>query len=506
MKAVRSKTLIAALLVYSALSACSADAGPGEEAAGGTGGTAGAGGEAGSGAGGTGGNAGEGGTGGTGAGGSGGTGGTGGTVEPEPGAAQLFQPLSRRVILVDTRNPETGACGTFAPVEGTNRRLVIDLDDCALPDGVPAEAVGLVGSVSIATASADTFDVRVQASDAAVPGAPNTVSPLTTATHGFITQLGADNAFAVDVEGSATADVLVEISAALVPAGSGGDYVHLLDVPERWFSSHPHDTYCGFRETWGNIEKAFRYPVVGIDQGATGMLGNVHVGPAVWRDERATFFMGPAEAADAGNLLPRWSSTPPGGHFPWSYTSFFMTGASPAGEVEVRGTSDAGTGDTGLEPWVDAVAFLSPNEGLVYRPLDQPLEFDPVVSVSDEDVRFATGIPGAVAVVGTLVFDLPFWNTDPSGAPYRWYFIYTGKDADDFPAGPARCLDDRDWMTAAVNQNGRTSTQFVSALDANGAFTMRHYSVVSGLTDPNTDPALFELTAKVRIDGVLTAP
>lgn len=468
---------------------------------GGSGGSIGAGGGGGSGgSGGTG----DGGSGGTGDGGSGGTegtGGTGGSTPPATGEPTLFRP-NAPMVLVDTTGEQPGRCGSFETIEGANRRLVVDLDDCTLDDGTPATLVGVVGSVTVRTTSTDTFDVRVGPAGGPA-GAIHTVGPLQSATHGFITMLGDGHTLKVEVSGNASADVILEMSAALVPATDGGDYVHLLDRPERWFSANPNDAGCGFRAVWTTLEQVHHASVIRFAEGATGMLGTVHLGPHVWRDTPVTFHMGPAGAT--GDGLNRWVSTPTDAHFPWTWSSLFLSGASPAQELELRASSDGSPWDVGPEPWVDAVGWLSPARGLVYRPLEVPLEFGPVVTVNEEDVRFETGIPEAVGVVGSLTFDLPQWTTDPSQPPYRWYHVMVASSVDQFPSPLGGCIEDFDWMTAALHQNGRVTTQFISRTDERAGFTMRHYAFVSGLTT-QVPERLFEVTARVRIDGVLTRP
>ncbi|AKU91185.1 hypothetical protein [Vulgatibacter incomptus] len=432
-----------------------------------------------------------------------GTGGTGGVTPPRPGRAMLIRPTSR-LVLVDTADPQASRCGAFDRIEGDKRRLVVDLDDCSL-DGAAPMAAGVIGSVTVRTASTDTFDVRVQPSGGA-PGPILTVGPLHSNTHGFITMVGDDRAFTVEVSGRASADVLVEMSAALVPEPDGGQYVHLLDRPERWFSANPNDAQCGFRNVWPKLESVHWVPVVRGGEGATGMFGAVHLGPHEWRDAPITFHMGPAGEGDDVNTLSRWVSTPTDAHFPWTWTSFFATGASAAQEIELRASSEAiNPWELGPEPWVDAVGWLSPRAGLVYRPLDVPLEFDPVVTVTDQDVRFETGIPEAKGVVGSLVFDIPEWSTDPSQPPYRWFHVMVADKAASIPTALGGCIEDFDWMTAALHQNGRVTTQFVSRTDDLARFVMRHYTYVSGLTHP-VDESLFDVTVRVRIDGVLTNP
>ncbi|WP_373044432.1 hypothetical protein [Vulgatibacter sp.] len=484
-KRMHTAGLVAATLLLCAAAGCGAadgdttseNAGPiGGGGAGGQGGAGGAGGSGGSG----------------GAGGAGGAGGSGGSQQqPVQGAPLVFR-STERLVLVDTADAQASLCGTFAQVSGTSRQLVVDLDACGA--AIPAEAVGLVGSVTVDTTSTETIEVQVQASGAAVAGAGNVVGPLQTATHGFLTQVGSDRAFVVDVGGSDAAHVRVEMSAALVPEDAGGDYVHLLDQPLRWYAANPNDD--GFRDVWPTTDSVLRYPVAGADEGATGMFGAVHLGPGVWRDERVGFHMGAAQPASAGNVLPRWSSVPVDGHFPWRYSSFFATGASAAQEIEMR--ASAATYDTGIEPWVDVVGYFSATPGLVYRPLDRPLAFAPDIHVNDEDVRFDTGFTDVEGVVGTLTFDLPSWPYDERN---RWFFVMAGANAETFGGALGGGLEGPDWMTAGLNQNGRVTVRFTTRTEA-GRFVMRHYAYVAG--GSSEDPSYHEVTVQVRIDGVLT--
>lgn len=438
--------------------------------------------------------------------GGGGQGGSGGTppATPELGAPLLFHPTSR-VVLVDTTSPTAGACGAFPRIEGGMRRLVVDLDDCALGAGAPANAVGVVGSVTVRTASTDAIDIHVEATDAAVPGPRYTVGPLQSSSHGFITRLGAaDRAFAIEASGAAALDVTVEISAYLVPAAPGGQYVHLLDRPERWYASNPNDV--GYREPWSTLETVLRYQVLGAEEGATGMFGAVHLGPGVWRDEPCSFYMGPAEPAGADNRLVRWATAPGDTHFPWRHTSFFMVGASAGHKVEMRSSAEGGAPwDTGIEPWIDAVGWLSPKAdgGLVVRPLDVPVEVsDPVVTNNGDDVRFSTGIAEARGVMGTLVFDLPHWPYDEA---YRYFNVMVGATQDVFPGALPGGLEGADFTTVQLNQNGRVTAFFVTRTDAEGAFVMRHYAYASG-GSTGAPASLSAVSVRLRVDAVLTAP
>ncbi|MDI1476881.1 hypothetical protein [Polyangium sp. y55x31] len=443
-----------------------------------------------------------GGTGGAGVGGTGGGNGGGGagggpSTPPELGAPLVFRETAP-AVLVDTMNPAGAKCGVFPPIQGNSRRIVVNLADCDL-GAATADVVGVIGSVTVRTTSLDDIDVRVEPSDAAISGAPHTVGPLVSATHGFVVMRGADGAFVVEVPGTASADVLVELGAFLVPKAAGGHYVHLLDQPVRFYAANPNDD--GWKDPWPTLGTVHRYPVLGADQGATGMFGAVHLGPGVWRDAPVTFHMGPVQPAGAGNDLTRWASAPADSHFPWRYTSLFMVGAE-GGEVELRSSSETEPGtESGIEPWIDAVGFLSPSaaDGLVYRPLEKPLETpEPVITHNDEDQRFTTGLPEAVGVVGTLVFDLPPFET-PQG--YRWFHVMVGATADTFPGALGGGLEGPDWMTAELNQNGKVTTRFVTRTDAEGAFVMRHYAYTSGGAS-----GVFGVPVTVRIEGALTKP
>ena len=436
----------------------------------------------------------------TGSGGSGGqnTGGSTGNP-PVPGAPLLFQPTSR-IVLVDTASP--ASCGAFPRIEGSARRLVIDLDQCDLGAQAPAGAVGVVGSVTVRTDAPEAFEVRVEPTDADVPGPAYTVGPLQTTSHGFITMLGAaDRAFAVEASSSASLDVIVEISGFLVPADAGGQYVHLLDRPERWYASNPNDV--GYRDPWSQMGTVLRYPVLGAQEGATGMFGAVHLGPGVWREELCSFHMGPAGSESA---LVRWSTTPADTHFPWRHTSFFMVGAGVGDEIEMRASADGVLPwDSGIEPWIDAVGWLSPKAagGLVYRPLGRPLQVnDPVVTNNGDDVRFTTGLSEARGVVGTLDFDLPYWPYDQA---YRYFTVMVGASAAVFPGALPGGLEGADFTTVQLNQNGHVTASFISRTDAEGAFVMRHYSYASG-GSTGAPASLSAVSVRLRVDAVLTAP
>ncbi|MDI1431799.1 hypothetical protein [Polyangium sorediatum] len=439
--------------------------------------------------------AGSGGIGGAGGGNGGGGAGGGPPTPPALGAPLVFREAAP-VVLVDTTNPAGAQCGVVSPIQGNSRRIVVNIDDCGLGSAA-ADVVGVIGSVMVHTTSTESIDVRVEPSDAATPGAPHTVGPLVSATHGFVVMRGADGAFAVEVPGSASAHVLIELGAFLVPEAAGGHYVHLLDQPLRFYAANPNDD--GWKDPWPTLDTVHRYPVLGADQGATGMFGAVHLGPGVWRDAPVTFHMGPAQPSGSGNALPRWASAPADAHFPWRYTSLFMVGAA-GGEVELRSSSETELGtESGIEPWIDAVGFLSPSpaDGLVYRPLETPLETPaPVITHNDEDLRFTTGLPEAVGVVGTLVFDLPPFDP-PQG--YRWFHVMVGAGADTFPGALGGGLEGPDWMTAELNQNGKVTTRFVTRTDDEGAFVMRHYAYTSGGLS-----GVFEFPVTVRIEGVLT--
>ncbi len=409
------------------------------------------------------------------------------------GAAQVFRALPT-VVLLDTARPADGVCGVFASLSGSQRRLRVDVDDCP---GVPAEARGLVGSLTVDTTSTETLEVRLEASDAAFPSAPHVVGPLQTNTHGFLTQLGADRAFIIEVPGTATADVRVELTAVLVPESAGGDYVHLLPQPVRWLATNPNDD--GFRDIWTTLDQVLRYPVVGAAEGATAMFGAVHLGPHVWRSERVAFHLGASDPSATSHTLPRWSSVPVDGHFPWRYSSFFLAPAGVNAQVEVRGSAAVDPFDTGLEPWVDAVGYLSPNRGLVYRPLSRPLVAPSGVHHNDEDVTYSTGLTDVEGVTGTLSFELPDW---PYEERNRWFFVHVARDATAFPGALGGGLEGPDWMTAGLNQNGRVTVRFTSRVTSNGQFVMRHYSYVAG--GSAVSPAFHAVTVQVRIDGLLT--
>ncbi len=426
--------------------------------------------------------------------GGGGVGGAGGSgaEAPELGAPLKIQQTSPTKLVDTAATP--GVCGAAAPVEGANRTLTIDLDDCVIEAPGAAAAVGIFGSISIRAASNPELDVLVGPAGGS-PGAPHVVGPLVTTTHGFVTMLGADRAFVVEVPGTGPADVVVELTALLVPASEPAAYVHLLDQPVRWYASNPNDD--GYRDPWYTMGTVHRYPVVGVEEGATGMFGAVHLGPGVWRDNPVSFHMGPP---DASSPLTRWSTAPADAHFPWRYTSFFAVAAGND-EVEMRASSDFEPAhESGIEPWVDAVGWLSaePAGGLVYRQLDVALRAE-VVTENEETVRFTTGIPEAKGVVGTLVFDLPPYNP-PQG--YRWYHVMVGATEDTFPGALGGGLEGRDWMTASLNQNGKVTTRFVSRTDPEGAFVMRHHAYVSG----GATGGAFEVPAEVRVEAVLTDP
>ncbi|APR86105.1 Hypothetical protein A7982_11454 [Minicystis rosea] len=433
-----------------------------------------------------------------------GTGGqnTGGSINqpPEPGAPLLFQ-LTRRIALVDTQSAGA-ACGAFARIEGNARRLVIDLDQCDLGPEAPAGAVGVIGAVTVRADTAETFEVRVEPTGAAVPGPAYTVGPLQTTSHGFITLLGqADRAFAIEASGSTSLDVLVEISGFLVPAATGGQYVHLLDRPERWYASNPNDV--GHRDPWSELGTVLSYPVLGADFGATGMLGAVHLGPGVWREVPSSFYMGPA---GSDGPLVRWSTTPADTHFPWRHTSFFVVGAGLGKEVEMRADAEGVVPwDTGIEPWIDAVGYLSPKPagGLVYRPLAKPLRVtNPVVTHNGDDVRFTTGLPEARGVAGTLDFDLPHWPYDHA---YRYFTVMVGATTSVFPGALPGGLEGPDFTTVQLNQNGHVTATFMTRTDAEGAFVMRHYSYASG-GSTGAPAELSAVSVRMRVDAVLTEP
>ncbi|NUO49400.1 MAG: hypothetical protein HOV80_11145 [Polyangiaceae bacterium] len=437
------------------------------------------------------------GTGGTGAAGGEGTGGdgVGGGTTP----VELGPPLKVRetapLVLVDTRGGNLPSCGTFPHIEGGTRQIVIDLDDCNLGDEA-ADAVGVIGAVTLRTDSTESLDVRIRSTDHTT-SPPLTVGPLVSRTHGFSTMLGStDRAFVIDVSGSATADVVLELTALLVPEASGGSYVHLLDQPLRWYASNPNDD--GYREPWYRLDTVLEYPVLGIEDGATGMFGAVHLGPGVWRDTPVSFHMGGASDDPNANLTT-WSTAPSDAHFPWRYSSVFTVGASN-GQVEMRSSSEHEPPyESGIEPWIDAVGWLSPSaiDGLVYRKLEQPLTAT-VTTTNDETVRFTTGIPEARGVVGTLVFDLPQWNT-PQG--YRWFHVMVGATEDTFPGALGGGLEGPDWMTAALNQNGKVTTRFISRTDEDGQFVMRHYAFTSGGAT-----GTFYVPTEVHVEFVLTNP
>lgn len=421
-----------------------------------------------------------------------GGGGDGGSPpEIELGDALVFRQTAP-AVLVDTR-AGSASCGVFAPIDGAERRIVIDLDDCGL-DPSAADAVGVVGSFTLRTDSTASIDVRVGPSGAAVAGAPHTVGPIVSSTHGFVTLLGTDRAFVVEVPGTATADVVVELSAILVPEASGGDYMHLLDQPLRWYAANPNDD--GFKDPWSRMDTVHQYSVLGAEEGATGMFGAVHLGPGVWRDERVAFHMGPAQA----NAPTKWSTAPVDAHFPWRYTSLFAVGAQD-GQVELRASSDdVPPYDSGIEPWIDAIGWFSPSptNGLVYRPLSQPLKAS-VKAVNEQSVRLTTGVAEAKGVVGTLVFELPPYNAEDS---YRWCHIMVGATEDTFGGALGGGLEGPDWMTAGLNQNGKVTVRFVSKTDDEGAFVMHMHSYVSGIPVQ----ADFDVPVEVHVEAMLTDP
>ncbi|MFZ5445702.1 MAG: hypothetical protein ACOZQL_37260, partial [Myxococcota bacterium] len=366
----------------------------------------------------------------------------------------------------------------------------------ALPGAVGADAVGLLGSLIVDSASGETFDVRVQPSGAA-DGAPNVIGPLQTNTHGVWTQLGSDRAFLIEATGTAAADVRFELAGVLVPEAAGGDGVQLLDQPVRWLATNPNDT--GFRAPWTALEDVLHYPVLGAEQGATGMLGALHLGPAVWRSERVSVHLGPHEPTATTNTLTRWSTVPVDGHFPWRYSSFFVTPAGAGQEVELRASSDTGAFDTGPEPWVDAVGFFSPQAPLAFRPLSRPLVAPARGHVNDEDVLVSTGLSGIEGVTGTITFDLPVWPWDERN---RWTFVHVAQDTTRFPGALGGGLEGPDWMTAGLNQNGRVTVRFVSRVTSGGQFAVRHYTYVAG--GSSVDPSYHVVTVNLRVDGVFT--
>jgi hypothetical protein len=216
--------------------------------------------------------------------------------------------------------------------------------------------------------------------------------------------------------------------------------------------------------------------------------------------------MGPAAPPGSENRLVRWATAPGDTHFPWRHTSFFLVGAGVEKEIEMRGSAEGvPPWDTGIEPWIDAVGWLSPEAsgGLVVRPLDRPLEVtDPVVTHNGDDVRFTTGLPQARGVMGTLVFDLPHW---PYDASYRYFNVMVGATASVFPGALPGGLEGPDFTTVQLNQNGRVTASFVTRTDAEGAFVMRHYSYSSG-GSTGAPASLSAVSVRLRVDAVLTSP
>lgn len=429
--------------------------------------------------------------------GGGATGGDGGmqTTPVALGAPQHFVPVGR-VVLVDSADPQASACPGVGGFTAQQRRVEIDLTQCV---GLHTDAVGFVGSLTVETAAQDTFDVRLEPSDAAVRSAPHVIGPLQTNGHGVLVQFGAQRTLVLEASGTAPARVRIDVSAFLVPAARGGDFVHLLERPVRWLATNPNDD--GFKTVWSNLSDVIREPVLGADDGATAMLGTVHLGPGVWRDERITFHMGPANVMASSNELPRWSSVPVDGHFPWRYSSFFLAKAGDQQQVELRASSASGLDDTGPEPWVDAVGYLAPHAGLELRPLSRPLVAPPQVHANDQLATFSTGLTGIAGVTGTLTFDLPNWPFDERN---RWFFVHVAKDEAQFPGALGGGLEGADWMTAGLNQNGRVTVRFTTRVTPAGQFVMRHFSYVAG--GSSVAPSYHQVTVNLRVDGVLAEP
>ncbi|NUP12802.1 MAG: hypothetical protein HOW73_42735 [Polyangiaceae bacterium] len=424
--------------------------------------------------------------------GAGGEGTGGGVTTPEIGPALKIRAVTPS-LLVDTSSSTGARCGAFAPIGAGERRVVVDFDDCALDVDGASIAVGIVGSVTVRSTATTDLEVFVGPASAGSGGEPHIVGPLVTTTHGFTTLLDEDRMFAVEVPGNAAADVAIELTAVLVPESEDGSYFHLLEQPLRWYAANPNDD--GFRDPWLTMGTVHRYPVLGDDEGATGMFGAVHLGPGVWRDNPVSFHMGPADAPD----VTRWSTAPADSHFPWRYSSLFFVGASN-GEVELRASSDfEPPTESGIEPWVDAIGWLSPSSdgGLVYRPLTAPLEAT-VVAQNDETFRLTTNLPEAKGVVGSIDFELPPFNP-PQG--YRWFHVMVGATEDTFPGALGGGLEGPDWMTAGLNQNGRVTVRFITKTDGAGAFVIRHYAFTSGGAT-----GVFPVPTHVRVDAVLTDP
>ncbi len=377
------------------------------------------------------------------------------------GPAQVFVPLSTPVTFDRT-------------VTAAQRRITV------APPAMPASTVGVVGSLTFETASTETLDLHLEPA-----GSVMTVGPLQSHVHCFMVQLDAAGAFTIDVPGTATGTLRFALTAALVPEAAGGQYVHLLDQPVRWLATSPNDD--GFREIWTRLSETLRYEIVGAAQGATAMLGAVHVGPHVWRDERITLNLGGAA----------WASVPVDGHFPWRYSSFFLAPASSSQQLDVTASWASGIDDDGLEPWVDAVGYLSPSASLVYRPLPTA-RVATVQQDNNSPVQLSTGLSGVSGVFGTLTFDLPHWPYDERN---RWFFVHVGADESTFPGALGGGLEGPDWMTAGLNQNGRVTVRFVSRVTPSGTFVMRHHSYVAG--GSSEAASYHRLTVQVRIEGAL---
>ncbi len=155
------------------------------------------------------------------------------------------------------------------------------------------------------------------------------------------------------------------------------------------------------------------------------------------------------------------------------------------------------------------MGYLAPAEGLVYRPLDRPIEFDARELANEEVAKYALGIAGVEAVAGSLVLDALDWNTDPEAPPYRVFELHVAHHEDAMPTLPAvgdHCRGDLspEWSTAWFNHNGQVTTSFVSRADGEGAFLVRHFVTSTG--GSIVDPALSSLSVRVRVDGVFTTP